>query len=373
MKSLKFLCYLGIASVISCGASAQFSITNMPLEIAQKDESGPILVQPVAVSSIIYVQLMSLKSTSLDELVGQFDALTRRGYSVCSRQAGAWRKVLVGPYATAQAAQVQVAELQQHYPDAYIVEEKACSASVASLEFPVAQTNPMKNTQSGEPKTLLPEVELMVYPAPVNNLAIESSIKPSIKSSINAPQPLRFNTHQGEALRHALSRFAQRHGYHRVVMDINAPKLGADQMKALINTTIQTYALSDIRLAQLYSNIPPTGLYLHSVDEVSQRSLVVTDQVYREHQSLTVFNVEAGSLLTNIKRLSHHYGWKLAQGGWQLPIDYQVKFAYPLLVHDLFGGLVKLLQRHPVQAQMMQHSRQLAFVARPLLTSNPSQ
>jgi len=365
MKSLKFLCYLGIASVISCGASAQFSITNMPLTIGQQEGSAPVIDQPVAVSSTIYVQLMSLKSTSLDELVGQFDALIRRGYSVCSRQAGAWRKVLVGPYATVQAAQVQVAELQRHYPDAYIVEEKACSASVASLEFPVAQTNPMKNTQSGEPKTLLPEVELMVYPAPVNNSAIESSIK--------SPQPLRFNTHQGEALRHALSRFAQRHGYHRVVMDIHAPKLGADQMKALINTTIQTYALSDIRLVQLYSNIPPTGLYLHSVDEASQRSLVVTDQVYREHQSLTVFNVEADSLLTNIKRLSHHYGWKLAQGGWQLPIDYQVKFAYPLLVHDLFGGLVKLLQRHPVQAQMMQHSKQLAFVARPLLTSNPSQ
>ena len=370
MKSLKFLCYAGLVSVISCSASGQFSITNMPLEMAQKDESAPILVQPVVAPSIIYVQLMSLKSTTLDELAGQLNFLTGRGYSICTRQAGAWHKVLVGPYATPQAAQARVAELQRHYPDAFIVEQKDCRPSVTKLKSALALPSLIiKASQpSSQPTPPLPELELMVYEPP-----IKAPLNTAIKLPTKSPQPMRFNAHQGEAIRHALSRFAQRHGYHRVVIDINAPTLGADQMKALINTSIQTSALRDIRLTQIYSNIPPTGLHLHSVNEGNQRALVVTDHVYREDQSLTVFNVEAGSLLENIERLSNHYGWQLATGGWQLPVDYQIKFAYPLLVHDLFGGLAKLLQRHPVQAQLMQHTQEVAFVARLLPTNNSGQ
>ena len=181
---------------------------------------------------------------------------------------------------------------------------------------------------------------------------------------------LSFVVFENEALREGLSRFSKTQDFDRVVMDIHT--LSANEMTANKSAVIVEEVLSDIDLASLYNNMPPTGIYLHSLENGDVRSLVVTDRLFREDQSLIVFDVESGSLLANIHRLSAHYDWKVASEGWQLPVDYQIKYGYPLLVNDFFGGLSKLLKRYPVQAQLMQHTQEVAFVSRPLTANKPS-
>lgn len=360
MKLSKFLCRVSIASALGCSAISNFSFANTPV-----------------VETSIYVQLMSLKSTTLDELTTDFETLNRKGYKICTKRAGPWHQVFVGPYATNEIAMANVAPLLTDYTDALTLKIKTCTKFIKQPRLvanAIAQVYAETHSHAPPPPT-----PLKPLPVPsetdltVSDTGIVHNSAGAKVPSIRPPKAFYFNAYKGEAIRHALSRFAQVQGYDRVVIDINTAGIMADQITAQVSSHLNVPFLADLNFASLYQNVPPSGLYLHSVNEASQRSLVVTDHVYREDQNIIVFNVEAGSLLTNIKRLSHQYGWKLAHGGWQLPIDYQIKFAYPLLVHDLFGGLVKLLQRHPVQAQMMQHSKQLAFVARPLLARNSSQ
>jgi len=370
MKLSQFLCKFSIVCLLSSSAIANVSMANMPSNEAS-----------------IYVQLMSLKSTTLDELADDFETLNQKGYKICTKRTERWHQIFVGPYTNTDIAMADLAQLLTDYADAFMVTVKACTELMDQstlLAKTIAHAHAQTHSHAPPPPPPPPpplnklssasETMLMAHgTATAANTTMVQNTAVAIAPSIKPPAAFYFNAYKGEAIRHALNRFAQVQGYDRVVIDINTAGLKLDQITALVNSHIKVPFLVDLNFAALYQHVPPSGLHLHSVDEASQRSLVVTDQVYREHQKITIFNVEPGSLLTNIKRLSHHYGWTLAQGGWQLPIDYQVKFAYPLLVHDLFGGLVKLLQRHPVQAQMMQHSKQLAFVARPLLTRNPSQ
>jgi hypothetical protein len=317
-----------ICATWSANALAEFAVTNVPIlpilpELS--DNSDGEYVSDAEPEMAYYVKLLSLKSTSPTELTGIVEVLSKKGYRVCLKSTETWNKVYAGPYSTSASAKASKDVLAKDYADAYIVELDTCDNFTKS-------------------------------PLPVQIVDKESS---EVEFDW-----LLFNAYEGEPIRHALNRFAQANSYDRVVMDIDT--MDADNIIAKQDHSFHVAKLSEVDLATLYSNLPTSTTYLHAINDNDQRTLVVSDNHYRPDQTLIVFDVEAGSLLKNINRLSKHYGWKIAANGWQLPVDYQIKYGYPLIVHDLFKGLSKLLKRYPVQAQLMQHTQEVAFVSRPL-------
>jgi len=364
----KLLCGVAVC-VVSGNVAANFSITNIPI-IVQAPESersdfntislvASVDVEKRAVTNLknnppngpsFYVQLLSVQTVTLKELAEEFEALNDRWYSICTTSTDAWYRVFSGPYDTHHEAEASAVVLRDDYADAYVVEKEVC--------------RPLFDQQS--PLLVASNTKAFSLPNP-----LLAPLDPLVDEGLEKqPEQLFFNAYKGQGLRQALGQFAQENEYDRIVMDINTQDV--DQMTAKEGYNITVPALSHIDLASIYNNMPVTGIYLHSVESGDVRSLVVTDQVYRQDQSLIVFDVESGSLLANIHRLSAHYGWKVASEGWQLPVDYQIKYGYPLLVNDFFGGLAKLLKRYPVQAQLMQHTQEVAFVSRPLTANKTS-
>ena len=363
-KLSKLLCGVTVC-VVSGNAAANFSITNIPI-VAEAPKSGPSVLKTVDVVASLdvtkisipsvkieptkgpafYVQILSLKSTLMDKLTEELNDLQGSGYSICTKDEVKWRRVLVGPYELRHAAQASAVVLRGKYADAYVVEKEACQR--------------LFNQPLTPPTIATDQLALQGVPRePVANGELD-----------DRPKPLYFNAHKGEGIRQALGQFAKAHDYGRVVFDMNTQDV--DKITAKDNYRTLVTALSNINLTSIYNNMPPTGIYLYDVNDGDTQSLVVTDSIYRDDQSLIVFDIESGSLLANIQRLSAHYGWKVASDGWQLPVDYQIKYGYPLLVNDFFGGLAKLLKRYPVQAQLMQHTQEVAFVSRPLTANKTS-
>ncbi len=336
-------------SAITHGAYADFLMINVPESTKQVGPSVSLGTAEIVnenkdqVAGTTYVQIMAVKSIDTPDLKEVFSNLAQRGYLICTSNSGNWIKVLIGPYASLNAANASLKNLREMYHDAFIVESSSCVSSKHDLNTP----------------TIAQDKNMLSHTLPERQTDSVTEIK--------KPTSFSLVLYKGESIRHTLDRFANTYGYDRVVMGISA---STDQVTASLSHVVRETALANVNLPSMFNNVPESGLYLHESLDGDQRSLVLTDQTYRPDQALTVFNVMPGSLLANIERLSQIYGWKVANNGWQLPVDYQIKFAYPLLVHDLFGGLNKLLKRYPVQAQLMQHTKEVAFASRPLPTTN---
>ena len=92
MKLSQFLCKLSIVCLLSSSANANVSMANMPSNEVS-----------------IYVQLMSLKSTTLDELADDFETLNQKGYKICTKRTERWHQIFVGLLAIIANLEIEIA------------------------------------------------------------------------------------------------------------------------------------------------------------------------------------------------------------------------------------------------------------------------
>lgn len=179
------------------------------------------------------------------------------------------------------------------------------------------------------------------------------------------PAEYTFSIHHNEDLRSAISRFAATYNLKRVVIDLDAHATDPGRVVSNKAASITTKDLSGMGVALVEElNIPYVGVGFHKAIDGKSKSLVFTNRGYTAGSELHIHDVRAESLLKNSARIAEFYNWTIAKNAWQLPVDYQVKYPYPLVSKDLISAMSRLFERYPAQAQLMQSTNQVMFASR---------
>ena len=280
-----------------------------------------------------YIQLMSVKSTTSTDLKETVGSLTHLGYNLCTLKEGLWTKVFARPYEPLHLAQSNLKDLQQQYADAFISNPLTCS--------------PFKSADIKQTTTAtFPKLEL--------EMEVEME-----------PKPFSLTLYSGMNLRQGLDHLAQLKGYDRVILEVdehrkilfsqaieNALSLSSESLDGLAKEL--SFAFKDSKL----------NINLYEILTTQSNTLLVTEKLHPRPLDIKIFDVGVGSILSNANQLARSAHWRVPSNGWQLPTDYQVKYAYPIIYVSLISAMEKLFSRYPVQAQLLQSTKQVIFAPR---------
>ncbi len=174
-----------------------------------------------------------------------------------------------------------------------------------------------------------------------------------------------FVINEGEDFRSAMTRFTKENDLNRLIIDLSSEAIRPSQIVVHRGGKYTANSLSELSGNLIKEmKLPLDSASFHEAIDGDKKSLVLTDRGYSPGLILNIHNVKAATLLENSREIAEFYGWSIANNAWQLPVEYSVKYPYPLVSKDLISAMLRLFERYPAQAQLMQSTKQVIFASR---------
>jgi hypothetical protein len=194
--------------------------------------------------------------------------------------------------------------------------------------------------------------------------AIESA--PIVKVDLNG---FSYEINRGESLREVMGNIGTILGFSRTLHDFDNSTMDAGNIRSRKSMTLEVDEDSMKALHKELSKIFPEikNLYLGEAEDGKRKALVISNLDYKEFHKLRVFNVNAGIIEENAKRLAEFYGWKAATPNfWENGVGFHMPVSYAIVSTDIVHAFGRLFKNYPLQARLVDSTNEVVVYGREL-------